>query len=256
MATQGIDYGLSNAPAINTANMQQLQGLLNTALPGYQSGVNQMQRNNMSLLRGNVPTDVQQEVQRFGAQSAITSGIGGGGGAGAAGAPFQLTNKTITARDLGLTSLSLQQQGQQQESNLLQLTKNYLTPQQVNPTSLLPLNELVGAQQWMDTSQFNANMAMYTAAAQFASTQAGTPPAPFGGAGGDISGLIAALTKNYSQSGTSGGSGNSLLGGIFNMFGGGGGSGGMIPSGMSGGGGSTVGDFTGGSSAGASSFGF
>lgn len=220
---QSIDYGISQAPNINAQNMAQLQALLNTALPGYQNQVNQMSRNNAQLLRGEVPQDVQNQIQRFGAQSTLTSGIGGGGGTGGDSSGFNLTNKTITARDLGLTSLNLQQTGQAQESNLLQLTKNYLTPQQVNPLSLLPLNTLIGAQQWMDTSQYQANLAAYTAASNFAATQAGVPSQGLGGTGGDIAGLIAALTKQYPQGSQSG---NSLLGGLFSGMGGGGSGGG------------------------------
>lgn len=224
MADQSMNYGLANAPTINAANMQQLQSLLNTALPNYQNQVNQMQRNNAQLLRGQIPADVQQQIQRFGAQSAITSGIGAAGGAGVGATAGELTAGKITARDLGLTSLSLEQQGQTQESNLLQLTKNYLTPQPVNPLSLLPLNTLVGAQEWMDTAQYQANLNEYTAISQFAQTQAGqVPTQPLGGAGGDISGLIAALTKNYQQPAS--GSTN-LLSSLFGAFGGGGGGGG------------------------------
>lgn len=242
MESQSINYGLQYAPAVNANNMQQLTSLLNTALPGYQNQVNAMSRNNAALLRGDIPTDVQNQIQRFGAQSAITSGIGAGGGAGAAGGAFASTAKTITARDLGLTSLNLQQQGQTQESNLLQLTKNYLTPQQVNPMSLLPLNTLVGAQEWQDTAAFQANEAAYTAASNFAATQAGVPSQGLGGTSGDIAGLIAALTKSYPQGSQSG---NTNL--LSSLFGGGSG-GGFGFSGSSGGGGDTVGSFTGGTS--------
>lgn len=238
-----MNYGLTNAPQINAANMQQLQSLLNTALPNYQNAVSGMQRNNMQLIHGQVPADVQNQIQRFGAQSTITSGIGGGGGAGAAGAPFQLTNKTISARDLGLTSLSLQQQGQTQESNLLQLAHNYLMPQQVNPMSLLPLNDLIGAQEWQDVAQFQANEAAYTAASNFAATQAGQQPSQgLGGIGGDLSGLVAALTKNYSTQQSSGQT--NLLSQLF----GGGGGGGLFGGG--GGGGSSASAIGGISSAG------
>lgn len=229
MAGESINYGITNAPQINQANMQQLQALLNTALPGYQSAVNQIQTNASSLLQGQIPADVQSQVQRFGAQSTLTSGIGAGGGAGAgAGAGFNLTNKTITARDLGLTSLNLQQTGATEESNLLQLTKNYLTPQQVNPMSILPLGDLIQGRQWQDTAFYNANTAAYTAASGFAQTQAGQPPTPgLGGTGGDLTAIIQALTKNQPQGGSQ--SGTNLLSQLFGSFGGGGGGGGGTP---------------------------
>jgi len=211
MANQSLQFGYQNAPQLNQFNMQQLQGLLNTALPGYQNIVNQMAGNTQSLLSGNVPTDVQQAIQRSAAYQSL---VGGTAGAGTG------TSGAITARDLGLTSLGLQQQGYQQGANLLQLTRNYLTPQPVNPTSLLPLNDLIAGQQWSKSALFSANEKMFQAQSAAATAQAGGAPNVnlAGSVGGDISGLLAAL----GQKNPSGQTGYQQIGGLFGgLFGGG-----------------------------------
>jgi hypothetical protein len=212
MAQQSIGFGLQNAPAINEANMTQLQSLLNTAMPGWQTTFGQMQTNTNQLLMGQVPGDVQQQIQRGAAQQAIASGgYGAGAGTGTAGA--------ISARDLGLTSLQLQQQGQTQGTNLISLARNYLMPQPVDPTSLLPLSDLVNASEWGQSAQFQANEAMYTAMGNVAAAKFGAPTTSLlGGFGGDLGSILTNLTQ--SPSGQSGGSG-SILSSILGMFGGG-----------------------------------
>jgi hypothetical protein len=215
MAQQSINFGLANAPAINQSNMTQLQTLMNQAMPGWQGMFNTMQGNTNQLLAGQVPTDVQQQIQR---SAAYTGMMGGMAGAGTG------TTGAITARDLGLTSLQMQQQGETQGMNLMTFARNYLMPQPVNPTSLLPLSDLMSGAEYGKNATFQANEAMYTAMGNVAAAKFGAPQTSLlGGMGGDISGLISALGK--SPSGQSGGSG-SILSSIMGMFGGGGGGGG------------------------------
>jgi hypothetical protein len=157
--------------------------------------------------------------------------MGGTAGAGMG------TTGAITARDIGLTSLDLQQRGETMAgqaagvgsnilaggTNLLSFARNYLMPQPVNPMSLLPLSDLVSASEWSKAATFQANEAMYTAMGNVAAAKFGAPTTSLlGGIGGDISGILGNLTK--SPSGQSGGSG-SFLSSILGMFGGGGGSG-------------------------------
>jgi hypothetical protein len=212
MAQQSINFGLANAPAINQSNMQQLQGMMNQAMPGWQSMFNTMQGNTNQLLAGQVPTDVQQQIQR---SAAFTSMMGGSAGAGTG------TTGAITARDLGLTSLQMQQQGQTQGMNLMSFARNYLMPQPVNPTSLLPLSDLMSGAEYGKNATFQANEAMYTAMGNVDAARFGAPTTSLlGGVGGDISSILQNLAK--SPSGQSGGSG-SILSSIMGMFGGGGG---------------------------------
>jgi hypothetical protein len=252
MAGQSMEFGIQNAPVINQANMTQLQSLLNQAMPGYQ-GVFQglqgmlpgmqatqanMQANANQLMTGQVPTDVQQQIQR---SAAFTSMMGGqaGAGTGATGA--------ITARDLGLTSLQLMGQGATQAgqaisagagimgagTNLLSFARNYLMPQPVDPTSLLPLSDLLNASEWSKSAQFQANQAMYTGLANAAAARAGTAVGANSGASavsaglGGLSGLLSA------GSGSSSGSLGELLSGLFSGGGGGGGGGIIDTSGLS-----------------------
>lgn len=213
MAQQSIQFGLGQAPAINQANMGQLQSMLNQAFPGYQAMFNTAAGNAGQLLQGNVPTDVQQQIQRSAAQQSIASGgYGAGYGAGAGTG----TTGAISARNLGLTSLQLQQQGTSQFQGLMQTASQYMTPQLVNPLSLLPLSTLINTQEWSDTSLFNANQAMFTAKSNAAAAAAGMPAQSIiPGIGSAISSGISALGQ--SPSGQSGGSGSifSMLGSLF-----------------------------------------
>jgi hypothetical protein len=222
MAQQSIDFGISAAPTLNQANMQQLQALMNQAMPGWQTMFGQMQANTNQLLQGQVPTDVQQQIQRSAAQQAIASGgYGAGAGTGTRGA--------ISARDLGLTSLNLTQQGQTQGTNLLSFARNYLMPQPVSPTSLLPLSDLISGQEYTNNATFQANEAMYTAMGNVAAAKFGAPTTSLlGGLGGDISSIISNLGKSPSGgSGGGGGGGGSILSMLGGLFGGGGGFGGQ-----------------------------
>jgi hypothetical protein len=236
MARQGIQFGLSAAPDINQLNMMQLQTLLNQALPGYQGMVSGLQGGAMnllqgpttqSLLAGNVPADVQNQIRRSAAYQSLIGGTAGAG-TGTAGA--------ITARDLGLTSLDLMQRGVGMEtagfgqaSNLLQLSRNALMPQPVNPLSLLPLTDLISGAEWTKSANFTANQAAYTAKANAAAAGVGAPSQPLAGVGGAIQGLLGNLTT------TDPSTGKSQLSSILGLFGGGRGGGGFSgPSSFSG----------------------
>jgi hypothetical protein len=212
MATQSIQFGYQNAPAMNRFNMAQLQRMLGQALPGYQAMIGQATANTASLLRGEIPSDVQSAIQRADAETALAGGFAGSGAA-----------KALTARDLGLTSLNLEQTGQTQMQNLIGMTRNYLMPQPVNPTSLLPLSDLISTSAWSKASTFQAGEAEYTALANALAAQYGAPASNTGGGlGADISALTAGLTKQNAQ-------GQSPLSSLFGMFGQGqGGSGGGL----------------------------
>jgi hypothetical protein len=219
MAAQSLDFGLVNAPAINQSNMAQLQGMMDQAMPNWRSMFGTMQDNTNSLLAGTIPQDVQDQIQRNAALSSVTGGTSGAG--------TGMTH-TVTARDLGLTSLQLQQQGQTQGMNLMNFARQYLMPQQVNPTSLLPISDLLSGAEYSKNATFQANEAMYTAMGNVAAAKFGQPQQSLlGGMGGDIGALIAALGKKDS-SGNSGMSGiMGMLGGMFGGGSGGGGGGGF-----------------------------
>lgn len=107
-------------------------------LPNYQSMLGRATGNTGSLLRGEVPDDVLKQIQQSGAERGVATGGPGSPGANAA-----------WLKALGLTSTQLQQQGQQNFSQLIQDTP--VSPL-FNPASLFVPERL--AQQ-----ELNANIA-------------------------------------------------------------------------------------------------
>lgn len=105
------------ATAANIANMPEIEALLEKILPGYTAMRDQGSKNTQSLLRGEIPQDVQDKVRR---NSAFQSLIGGYGGSG--------MSKSLTARDLGLTSLDLMGKGENSAQRWAGLTEGAVSP--------------------------------------------------------------------------------------------------------------------------------
>ena len=95
----------------NAFSRAQLLESLGIQIPGYQEGQTQRTQNAMALLRGELPPDVMAQVQRQSAAKSLTGGYAGSQAA-----------RNLTARDLGRTSLDLQQLGGQQFANILGTT--------------------------------------------------------------------------------------------------------------------------------------
>lgn len=105
-------------------------------LPGYGANLQQATQNTGNLLRGQVPLDVLQQIQTAGAERGVATGSAGSPNANAA-----------WLRALGLTSLGLQQQGQQ---NFSQQIADTPVPEIWNPMSLYVPQVL--AQQELDAA--------------------------------------------------------------------------------------------------------
>jgi hypothetical protein len=129
-----------------------------------------------------------------------------------------MEGRTITARDLGLTSLGLEQQGFGQAQNLMGFARNYLMPQPVSPTSLLPLSDLISASEWGKSAFFQANEAAFNARVMAANAQVGMPSQGIGGTLGGISGGLQSLFTQNPKTG------QSPFDFLLSKFGGGGGS--------------------------------
>jgi hypothetical protein len=84
----------------NTFTQQQIQSMLEQAIPGYKNLVSSVSGNIQGMVGGQIPTDVQTAVQQSSAASAVAGGYGGSEMAG-----------NLTARDLGMTSLDIMNQG-------------------------------------------------------------------------------------------------------------------------------------------------
>lgn len=94
--------------ARNRFNADELNAMLERSIPGYAQGQKQRIGNAESLMRGEIPMDVQQQVARGSAAHALEGGYGGSG-----------FGRNLEARDLGLTSLDLMGRGGQQFSGII-----------------------------------------------------------------------------------------------------------------------------------------
>jgi hypothetical protein len=213
LASQSIGYGLAEAPEINQQNMVQLQRMLDQTMPGWREMMSQATSNASDLLRGAIPQDISDLTRRTAAQGAISGGFAGTGAAG-----------SLTARDLGLTSLQLQQTGMSELQSLLQTTRSYLMPQPVDPMSLLPLNTLVNSSEFQKQGELSNALAKYTATAnafnvgyqgQLASvnTAAGGTSALTSGIG-SVSGILSKLVASGQLNSMFGGGGTDPLAGL------------------------------------------
>lgn len=134
-ANVGLDQFLGQSNYI--PQLANLTGSVNTAYqnqlykttPSLKGNLDQFGANTSSLLNGQIPQDVQEAIQRSSAQSGIAGGTGGA-----------QINKNLTARDFGLTSLNLINQGgsnlnaqvgQSQALNPMNVASTVFTPQQL-----------------------------------------------------------------------------------------------------------------------------
>src|SRR5574342_245728 len=96
------------ADLVNTANTQQLLKMMESLVPGYGQLIRQGVQNAAALMRGELPEDVQRQIQDYSAEQAVSRGVSGS----------QFANLG-ELRSFGLTSLQAQQQGQNQALQLI-----------------------------------------------------------------------------------------------------------------------------------------
>jgi hypothetical protein len=113
------------AEGVNVFNQEQLTQLLNSVMPGWSDMTKQAGKNIASELKGEIPTDVAQALQSSDAAKALTGGFGGSGLAG-----------NLTARDLGITSLNLMQQGQSSLESWSAMIDQMFAPGMMNVGSM------------------------------------------------------------------------------------------------------------------------
>jgi|SRR6186713_593814 len=127
---QNIPGLKQQAEEINAFNIKQNLGQLSQALEFIAPGqLAQAQGLVSSQLRGEVPADVAAQLQRRSTAQSLLGGFGGNSGIG----------RNLSARDFGLTSMGIQQQGLANFSNLasmvpktamFDMTSMFYTPQQ------------------------------------------------------------------------------------------------------------------------------
>lgn len=109
----------------NAFSQEQIQKMLASAIPGYSSIVSSMTGNIKSMVEGKLPSDVSGAIQDSAAARSLTGGFGGSGLAG-----------NMTARDIGLTSLQLTEQGTSMAENWMSLADKMFSPGMIDVGSM------------------------------------------------------------------------------------------------------------------------
>lgn len=114
-----VDLGeeQKRATQSNLSNIGDIQAFLEKILPGYKDINEQEGQNILSLLRGEIPKDVQDSVSRTAAFKALQGGFGG--------SPM---SRALKARDLGRTSIDLMEKGGNASQRWMQTTQNSVAP--------------------------------------------------------------------------------------------------------------------------------
>jgi len=145
------------AEKTTAAEQSLLESQLRRAIPGYDQIVQQASKNIGAALSGQISPDVSAQVQRSTAGRALAGGFGGASGFG----------RALTARDLGLTSLQLQNQGLAQAQNFIQQQRAFGMAQPFSVSSMfITPNQRIGFMQNQQQAQYARDMAAAQAAAQ------------------------------------------------------------------------------------------
>ncbi len=107
------------AAQLATLSQEQITKMMQMAIPGFTDIQGQVSGNIQSLLKGEIPTDVSQEVKRQGAGRALTGGFAGTDAA-----------SNLVARDLGLTSLGLTREGLSSAESWISKMEQLYSPSQ------------------------------------------------------------------------------------------------------------------------------
>lgn len=101
------------AGRVNAFNTDQLQKMLEQAMPGYSKVRDKTTANIQDWLSGKVPSDVSEQVFRNAAGRSLYGGFGGSG-----------MSRNLAARDLGLTSLDIMGKGMDAASKWIAQAKS------------------------------------------------------------------------------------------------------------------------------------
>ena len=145
------------AQKTTAAEQNILEQQLRRAIPGYDQIIAQAGKTIGSRLRGEVDQDVASQLQRSSAGRALGGGFGAGSGMGLA----------LSARDFGLTSMQIQNQGLAQAQNFIQQqrTMGMAQPFSVSSMFITP-NQRIGFMQQQQQAQYARDMAAAQVAAQ------------------------------------------------------------------------------------------
>jgi len=169
------------AEKTTSAEQSLLETQLRRAIPGYDQIVQQAGQNIGAALRGELSPEVSAQVQRSTAGRALSGGFGAGSGFG----------RSLTARDLGLTSMQIQNQGLAQAQNFIQQQRTFGMAQPFSVSSMfITPSQRIGALQEQQSRMYGRDLtAAQVAAAPSPMAQAAqTAFTNFGGTvGGGLS---------------------------------------------------------------------
>jgi hypothetical protein len=145
------------AQKTTSAEQNILEQQLRRAIPGYDQIIAQAGKTIGSRLRGEVDQDVASQLQRSSAGRALGGGFGGGSGMG----------RALSARDFGLTSMQIQNQGLAQAQNFIQQQRTMGMAQPFSVSSMfISPNQRIGFMQQQQQAQYARDMAAAQVAAQ------------------------------------------------------------------------------------------
>ena len=185
---------------------KQFRQELETGLPGTIGASTQISTLVNQLLGGAVPADVQAQVQRQSADQARALGLPATSEAA----------RNLQARDFGLTSMELMQQGAAYTPGLVDLA-NFLSPQQAQ-NYLFSTGQLRGED--LKKAQDDANVANQNAINKYNYDVANARSS--GGLGGTIGGLVGGIAGSFIAPGIGTAIGGMLGSGLGSLAGGGG----------------------------------
>ena len=185
---------------------RQFRQELETGLPGTLGATTQISTLVNQLLQGAVPADVQAQVQRQGAEQAMAVGLP---------ATSEIA-RNLQARDFGLTTMELMQQGAAYTPGLVELS-NFLSPQQTQ-NYLFSTGQLRGED--LKQAQDQANVANQNAINRYNYDVAKAQSS--GGLFGTIGGALGGIA-GFALGGPAGAGIGSALGGSIGSFASGGG---------------------------------
>jgi hypothetical protein len=137
------------AQKTTAAEQSQLESQLRRAIPGYDQLIQQAGKNIGSALRGEVSQDVQSQLQRSAAGRALGGGFGAGSGMG----------RALSARDFGLTSMQIQNQGLAQAQNFIQQQRTFGMAQPFSISSMfITPAQRINALSQQNQQQYNRDL--------------------------------------------------------------------------------------------------
>jgi hypothetical protein len=152
-----LQSGTELATKTTAAEQTLLEAQLRRAIPGYDQLIAQAGKTIGSRLRGEVDQDVQSQLQR-----AVAGRSVGGGFKDASG-----IRTNLLARDFGLTSMQIQNQGLAQAQNFIQQQRTFGMAQPFSVSSMfITPTQRINLSLQENQSQYNRDMAAAQVAAQ------------------------------------------------------------------------------------------